>query len=266
MASVEWVGDDGVATITIEQAGRRNAMTLPMWHQLKDALEAVADDTTIRVVVLTGAGEDFTSGMDVVGSSVESHPMQRLSVVARTVKKLHDLRLPTIARIDGVAVGAGANLALGCDLVIASDRARLSEIFTHRGLSVDAGGSWLLPRLVGLRRAYELCFLGEMIDAAQALEYGLYTRVVAPQDLDLEVITLARKLAGFAPIALQQTKQLLNDGADSSFAQALESETRAQSINLQGADSAEAFAAFADKREAIFSGGGFRYAPTPAGE
>jgi enoyl-CoA hydratase/carnithine racemase len=261
MPEVTLESHDSIATITIEQVGRKNAMTLPMWRQLLAALDQVADDPDTRVLVLTGAGQDFSSGMDVVGSSVESHPMKRLSVVARAVQNLHDLRIPTVARVDGIAVGSGANLALGCNLVIASERARLSEIFIHRGLSIDAGGSWLLPHLVGLRKAYELCFLGDMIDAAEALSIGLYSRVVPVDALDSTVDEIARRLADAPPIALQQMKRLLNDGAEATFAHALESETRAQSVNLQGSDSAEAFAAFAAKRPATFTGGGYRYAP-----
>jgi 2-(1,2-epoxy-1,2-dihydrophenyl)acetyl-CoA isomerase len=249
---------DTVATITLDQPARRNAMTVPMWQALRSLLEEVADNGDIRVLVLTGAGEDFCSGMDVVGSAVEAHPVHRLQGTNRAVLALHNLRIPTIARLDGVAVGAGANLALGCDLVIASDRARLSQIFTHRALSVDSGGSWILPRLVGLHRAKELCFLGDIISAQQAQEFGLYAKVVPAAELDPTVAELAARLAAAPPVALQQTKRLLNEGFSATFEQALESELRAQSVNLQGADSAEAFDAFRTKRTPMFTGGGYR--------
>ncbi|QSE90805.1 enoyl-CoA hydratase/isomerase family protein [Rhodococcus pseudokoreensis] len=250
--------DDAVATITLDQPARLNAMTLPMWQAFRGLLEEVADSSEIRALVLTGAGENFCSGMDVVGSAVEAHPMRRLQVTNRAVLALHNLRVPTIARLDGVAVGAGANLALGCDLVIASNRARLSQIFTHRALSVDSGGSWILPRLIGLHRAKELCFLGDMISAERARELGLYANVVPAAELDEAVAELAARLAAAPPVALQQTKRLLNEGYSATFEQALESELRSQSTNLQGEDSAEAFDAFRTKRTPTFTGGGYR--------
>ena len=252
-----------VATITLDQPQRRNAMTLQMWQELSRCLDEVADDLGLRVLVLRGAGEQFCSGMDITAVNAQIHPMHRLSVISRAVLKLHRLRLPTVARVDGIAVGAGANLALGCDIVIASDRARFSEIFIQRGLSVDCGGSWLLPRLVGLHRARELCMLGDVIDADEAARIGLLARVVAADGLDDAVAEVASRLAASAPIALQQMKLLLNEGAASSFEQAVEAEMRAQSMNLQGADSMEAFAAFREKRAPVYSGAAYRPQPPP---
>lgn len=261
MAEVRLAVVDRIATITIDQADRRNAMTLPMWRQLREAIDRIADDSEARVLILRGAGDHFCAGMDVTGGNAQAHPMDRLAVTSRAILNLHNLRIPTIARLDGSAVGAGANLALGCDLVVASDRARLSQIFVHRGLSVDCGGSWLLPRLVGLHKARELCFLGEMVEATDGLAMGLYTRVVAADALDAEVQSLAERMAALPPVALQQSKRLLNEGATTSFELAMESEMRAQSMNLQGADSAEAFAAFLEKRPATYTGGGYRVPP-----
>jgi 2-(1,2-epoxy-1,2-dihydrophenyl)acetyl-CoA isomerase len=181
--------------------------------------------------------------------------MQR---VGRSVLALHRLPIPTIARVDGVAVGSGCNLALGCDLIIASERARFSEIFSRRALSVDAGGTWLLPRLIGLHRAKELCLLGDVISAGEARDIGLVNRVVSAAELSGVVDELAQRLASAAPMAVQQTKRLLNDAFSTSFEEALESEARAQSVNLQGTDSAEALQAFLDKRDTTFTGGAFR--------
>lgn len=253
----------GIATITISQPDRRNAMTADMWRELNGLLGEVARDAGVRVLVLTGAGHDFCAGMDIATTAEtgpETHPLPRMQRVGRAVLSLHRLPIPTIARVDGVAIGAGCNLALGCDLIVASDRARFSEIFTRRGLSVDAGGSWLLPRLIGLHRAKELCFLAEVITAAEARELGLVNRVVSVDEIDATVDNLAKRLSAAPPIAIQQTKRLLNDGFGTTFEQALDSEVSAQSVNLQGADSAEAFRAFLDKREPCFTGGGFRIA------
>jgi enoyl-CoA hydratase/carnithine racemase len=236
-------------------------MTTEMWRDLGRALDEVAYDPGILVMIVTGAGADFCAGADVTGTPGNDprvHPLSRMQLVNRSVLALHHLPVPTIARVDGVAVGAGCNLALGCDLVIASDRARFSEIFMRRAMSVDGGGSWLLPRLIGLQRAKELCFLADIISAQDAARIGLVSRVVPVADLERTVDELAGRLAAAPPVAVQQTKRLLNEGAAASFEQALQSEARAQSVNLQGAGTAEAFQAFLDKREATFTGRAYR--------
>jgi 2-(1,2-epoxy-1,2-dihydrophenyl)acetyl-CoA isomerase len=156
--------------------------------------------------------------------------------------------------VNGVAAGAGCNLALGCDLVIASDRARFSEIFSKRGLSVDFGGSWLLPRLVGMHKAKELVFLAEIIDAAEADRIGLVNRVVPHDELDATVREIAGRLAALPPVQLSVSKRLLNQSLSVSMADALEFEDVAQVLNFQSADTAEAVAAFVEKRPPKFTG------------
>ena len=167
---------------------------------------------------------------------------------------LHALPQPTIARVNGVAAGAGANLALGCDLVIASDTARFSQIFAKRGLSVDFGGSWLLPRLVGLHKALELMLLADMVDAAEALRIGLVNRVVPLAELDDAVDAWADRLVDSPPIALASIKRLVRFGAHSSLAEALAAEGVAKTVNFSTTDTIEAFAAFLEKREPTFRG------------
>jgi 2-(1,2-epoxy-1,2-dihydrophenyl)acetyl-CoA isomerase len=167
---------------------------------------------------------------------------------------LHRLPKPTIAKVDGIAAGAGCNMALGCDLIVASEEARFSEIFARRGLSIDFGGSWLLPRLVGLHRAKELALLADIISAKEALELGLVNRVVPGVDLDGFVDAWARQLAAGPPIALAMTKSLLNQSFEVSMAHALEEEGRSQVVNFSTADTAEALAAFMEKREPRFQG------------
>jgi 2-(1,2-epoxy-1,2-dihydrophenyl)acetyl-CoA isomerase len=167
---------------------------------------------------------------------------------------LHRLPKPTIAKVNGVAAGAGCNLAFGCDLIVASDEARFSEIFARRGLSIDFGGSWLLPRLVGLHRAKELALFADILSAKEALDMGLVNRVVPAVDLDDFVDTWARQLAAGPPIALSMTKSLLNQSFEVSMAQALEDEGRCQTINFSTADTAEALSAFIEKRDPKFQG------------
>lgn len=146
------------------------------------------------------------------------------------------------------------NLALGCDLVVATARARFSQIFVKRGLSVDFGGSWLLPRLVGLHRAKELAFLGEIISGAQAKEFGLIHRLVPPEALDAAVDELVTALRNGPPVALAGTKALLNNAFDVTLQQALDDEARVQAVNLGLHDAQEAAQAFRDKRQPVFDG------------
>ena len=161
--------------------------------------------------------------------------------------RLHELPLPTIAAVNGVAAGAGCNLALGCDLIVASERARFAEIFAKRGLALDFGGSWVLPRLIGLHRAKELAFLAEIIDATEAERIGLVNRVVAHDQLAAEVATLAARLAAMPPLQLAVVKRQLNDGLGRTMAEALEAEAIAQSLMFTSRDSAEALIAFVQK-------------------
>ena len=143
---------------------------------------------------------------------------------------LYEMPKPTIAKVPGVAAGAGWNLALACDLVAAADSARFSQIFVQRGRTIDFGGSWILPRLVGLQRAKELCFFGDMLSAAEVLDLGLLNRVVADDELDTLVDDWARRLAAGPPLALSMTKSLLGHGFSTSIEQALEDEARCQSV------------------------------------
>jgi enoyl-CoA hydratase/carnithine racemase len=151
-------------------------------------------------------------------------------------------------------VGAGCNLALGCDLVVASSTARFSEIFARRGLSLDFGGSWLLPRRIGMHRAKELALLAEIISANDALEMGLINRVLPDGEVDAFVDNWARKLAAGPPIALAQTKRLLNNSLNVTLEEALDDEAAAQTINFATSDTAEAMRAFIEKREPKFTG------------
>jgi enoyl-CoA hydratase/carnithine racemase len=167
---------------------------------------------------------------------------------------LHELPIPTVAKVAGVAVGAGWNLALGCDLVVATPESTFSQIFSKRGLSIDLGGSWLLPKLVGLQQAKRLALLAETIDAAEAHALNLVTWVVSAAEIDAFVTDLADRLAAGPPIALAQTKALLNEGADRTMRDALANEARAQAVNFATTDAAAAYAAFAERREPSFTG------------
>jgi len=155
-----------------------------------------------------------------------------MRVVGRAATRLHDLPKPTIAAVNGVAAGAGCNLALGCDLIVASETARFSQIFVQRSLTLDFGGTWILPRLVGLHKAKELAFLGEIISAGEAAEIGIVNRVVAAAELQATVGELAGRLAALPPIPLSMMKMALNQSAHLTLAQAVELEGIAQTGEL----------------------------------
>jgi enoyl-CoA hydratase/carnithine racemase len=208
----------------------------------------------VRCVVLTGAGGAFCSGADLSGAADDRHQLARMRQVNRVVATWHELPQPTIAKVTGVAAGAGMALALGCDLVVASDEARFSQIFVKRGLSVDGGSSWLLPRLIGLHRAKELALFGDIIDAAEARALGLVNRIVPAAEIDGFVAGWADRLATGPPIALAMTKRMLNRAFETSFEQALDAEGVAQTVNFGTGDTAEAISAFLEKREPRFRG------------
>ncbi|WP_067888774.1 enoyl-CoA hydratase/isomerase family protein [Nocardia vaccinii] len=244
----------GVRTLTLNRPRRKNAIDHELWLALADALRHTAADRSVRAVVITGAGGEFCSGADISTPPDNSHPVYRMRELTDVALLLHELPVPTVAQVRGVAVGAGWNLALGCDLVVASPGARFSQIFAQRGLSLDLGGSWLLPKLVGLQQAKRLALLAETIDAAQARELGLVTWVVPEDEIDSYVRDLAARLASGPSVALAQTKALLNAGAAHTLREALAGEAAAQGLNFATADAPEAFAAFAEKRVAHFTG------------
>jgi enoyl-CoA hydratase/carnithine racemase len=243
-----------VATITLNNPRRKNAMSLAGWRLLRDHLQDIARSGSARVLVLTGAAGEFCAGADLSSVPSGGPPMADMQEINEACLAIHRLPIPAIAKVDGVAVGAGMNLALACDFVVVSSRVRLSEIFVKRGLSVDFGGSWLLPRLIGLHRAKELVLLGDIIGAEEARQLGLVRTVVAPHDLDATVEALARRLLTGAPVAMRQAKRMLNDAFEASLERTLEDEARSQEISFATDDFAEAGKAFREKRAAVFRG------------
>ena len=244
---------DGVRTLTLNRPDRKNALDAQLWVELADALRATKRDRDVRALVIAGAGGAFCSGAD-IGTGENIHPRYKLDRLTDVALALHELAVPTVAKVTGVAVGAGWNLALGCDLVVATPESRFCQIFSKRGLSVDLGGSWLLPKIVGLQQAKRLVLLADMIDADEAHRLGLVTWVKAADEIGAFVDDLAGRLAAGPPFALAQSKALLNDGANATLQQALANEARAQPGNFATADSGEAYAAFAAKRDAEFNG------------
>ena len=257
METIQVHRSDGVVTITMDRPEVKNAINGTMWGELLETFRSIYQDPDDRVVVLTGAGGAFCSGADVrtMGTTAQDRSaLAAMREVSDVALALHRLPQPVIAKVRGVAAGAGCNLALAADLVVAGSSARFSEIFARRGLSVDFGGTWLLPRLVGLHRAKELAFFADVLSADEVHAMGLLNRVVPDDTLDEVVDEWVARLVAGPPLALSLTKKMLNDSMANGMEQALEEEARSQSVNFGTADTAEAIEAFLDRREPRFEG------------
>jgi 2-(1,2-epoxy-1,2-dihydrophenyl)acetyl-CoA isomerase len=246
---------DGVATLTLNRPDAYNAFNDAMSEEMVDALGQAARDDGVRALLLTGAGKAFCSGQDL--KSIE--PGRSLGDVLEKVwnpvlRRLWDLEKPVVAAVNGIAAGAGASLALACDLRIASEKATLAVVFTKVGVVPDSGITWTLPRLVGLGKALELAYLADPVDAATAERLGLVNRVVPADNLLDEAGGLTRRLAEGPTLAYALTKRAMRRAATSTFPEALEYEGLLQEIAGRSADYGEGVNAFVEKRPARFQG------------
>ena len=249
----------GIARLTLNRPERLNSFNVTMHAEVRDALAAV-QTAAARVLVITGAGRGFCAGQDLADRAVA--PGAAAADLGESIElrykplvlALRRLPLPVIAAVNGVAAGAGANIALACDLVVAARSASFVQAFARIGLIPDSGGTWFLPRLVGPARAMGLAMLGEKLSAEQAADWGLIWRCVDDEDFPGEVDTLARQLACAPTRALARTKQALQESWGRSLEQQLDVERDYQRELGFGADYAEGVAAFAEKREPRFSG------------
>lgn len=264
---------DGVALITLNRPDSLNAMSDDLVLQLGEYLEECERDRAVRCVALTGAGRGFCAGGDVRGMQSRNEKsgegggegrnpitvLDRLTAGLRrsheaTTLRLHTMAKPTVALVNGVAVGAGLSLCLGADIRIASDRARFGTAFRNVGLSGDFGGTYLLPRLVGMGRAREMYFTAEIIDAAKALETGLVNRVVPHEELIARGLEFCAKLASGPTAAFGRMKENLNLGETETLDALLHQEALLMRISGLSEDSREAVRAFLEKREPQFKG------------
>jgi 2-(1,2-epoxy-1,2-dihydrophenyl)acetyl-CoA isomerase len=252
---------DGIATLTLNRPERLNALGDTLRDDLLDAITRSSGDPTVRVMILTGAGKGFCAGGDVKAMN-EARESRRerplLEKIApsrdRTLLAMRDAPQPIIAAVNGAAAGAGMNLALACDLRIASSEAKFAQAFVRRGLHPDWGGTYFLPRVVGMAKACELIFTGDLIDAAEALRLGLVSQVVAPEELMGTTYALARKIAAGPPLAIRLAKRALYRNAETDLRSALEFETFAQNACFDTDDAREGIRAFIEKRAPVFRG------------
>jgi 2-(1,2-epoxy-1,2-dihydrophenyl)acetyl-CoA isomerase len=247
-----------IATLTLNRPDARNAIDLVMREEIVAALDEMEADESGRVLIVTGAGQHFCAGGDVKTMQAKRHTAAegraRVELLNRMVLRLVNFPKPTLAMVDGFAVGAGFNLALACDLIVASDRARFGQLFSKIGLVPDGGGTYFLPRLVGPAKAKELVFTADIIDAEEALRLGLVNRVVPTGDLRQATLALAGRIAEGPPKVLALAKHLLNRSANVDLPGALELEAFAQSVALTGEDHQEGLRAFFEKRPPKFQG------------
>jgi len=235
--------NNGVATLTLNRPEVMNALTFEVYAQLRDLFEQLRHDESVRVVVLTGAGDNFCSGGDVhkiIGELLKRDMKQHLEFTRMTGAVVQNMRLldkPIIAAINGMAAGAGAVIALASDLRIASEKARFAFLFTKVGLTgADMGAGYLLPRVVGTGRAFELLLLGDTIDAPTAERYGLVNRVVSHAELLPSAYEWAKRLAQGPTLAMSMTKHMLNSELNMDLVSAIEAEAQAQALMLMGED------------------------------
>jgi 2-(1,2-epoxy-1,2-dihydrophenyl)acetyl-CoA isomerase len=252
--------EHGVAWITLNRPERLNAFAGTMRDDLHDAIARAADDEAVRVLVITGNGRAFGTGADleVTGDLVDrgdSEAFERLVESGmRAVRRLRAVRQPVIAAVNGPAAGAGASLALACDVRIASDKASFGLTFNRIGLHPDWGGSWFLPRLVGAGRAAELILSARMVPADEALRIGLVERVVPADRFEDEVRAFAAELAAKPPLALAAAKRTLARSLDATLDEILAAERDEQMACFRSADAREGIAAFNEKRPPVFRG------------
>ena len=246
-----------VMTVTMNRPEIMNAMDYESGAMLLDCLYRAQDDPEVRVVVLTGAGQGFCSGADVrrIGEGGREGTTRRLRDKHHMViKMLREMPKPTLAAVNGPAVGLGCDFALACDLRIASDKAFFGEIFVKRGIMPDCGGTWLLPRIIGLGRTFEMILLGERVYADEALRIGMVNWVVPADKFKDELDALSGKLAKGPPIAYAQIKKAINAGLQSDLARGLEYEIDGQMICIASEDKQEGVQAWKEKREPEFKG------------
>ena len=257
-ASLRWEQEGHVVTITLDRPEKKNAMSWTMFEEIGEVFERAAGEGDIRCAVITGAGDAFCSGADLsdpanlVSGSFELK--DRMHHVHRIARAVMTCAKPTIAKVTGIAAGAGCNLALSCDFVVATRAAAFAELFVKRGLVVDFGGTWALTRALPLNKAKELALLGETISAEEADRLGLLNRLCEPAEVDAVTKDLAQRVAALPPRTTSMIKENLNRAGERSIEENLDAESITQALCFASDDTREAVTAWLEKREPRFTG------------
>jgi len=250
--------EGAVEVITINRPESLNALSYSIVEGLGDRFQKLNFDDDVRAVILTGAGDSFSSGADLGGAGGREDSFTPLgmrisaAMYSRAAYSIWWCEKPVIGAINGVAAGGACNLALSCDMLVASETARFIQVFVRRGLVADAGGTFFLPRLIGLARAKELMFTGEALSASKAFELGIVNKVVPPEKLMDEAMELAQRMAAGPTRAIGMMKTMLNRSFESDILTALDREGTMQGIVVSTADVVEGVTAFMQKREPDF--------------
>ncbi len=255
--TILYTKENGVATLTLNRPRQLNALNEQMILEILDAVKKTAADKEIKVLILTGAGRAFCFGADISAfqqeeASSASSAANLLPKAQEIIRSMVNMDKPIIAALNGFATGLGLDLALACDLRIAAERAKLGEAFITMGLVPDGGGTFFLPRLVGLGKAAELIFIGEAISSSEAERIGMINRVVPTADLEKNARELALKLAQSPSPALGLAKRLLWKNLQANIDEALQAEAESQKFCLQSSDHHEAVRAYLEKRAPVF--------------
>ena len=253
--------EDGIATVTLNEPDRRNALSTSIGEGLEAAMKT-AEDRDARCLIVESEGDAFSAGGDIEGMldgiendvPLDDRVRELERTTSETMARLVTFPLPTVAKVDGTAFGAGANLALACDVQLASENAAIGFGFRNVGLSVDAGTSYLLPRVVGENVAKELVFTGEVLDADRALDLGLFNHVYPTEEFDDHVGAFVDRVASGPTVALRHSKRLLSEGTHKSVDRAMADEAAAQGIVFQSDDHEAGVRAFLDRRDPEFEG------------
>lgn len=252
--------EDRVGTITLNRPEKYNAFGGFMRQHILEAVKELSEDKDVRVVVITGAGKAFCTGGDVnefisgTSRGMTQGVTGERPAMSQIVLAINAMEKPVIAAVNGVAAGGGCNLALACDIRIASDRARFVQVFTRRGAHPDWGGSYFLPRLVGYAKAAELIFAGDSVDAQEALRIGLVNKVVPHEEFVQRTHELAERIAKNGPIPIALAKRGLQNFSKMDLPSALDYEAYVLGVTQKSEDFMEGFKAFLEKREPVFRG------------
>lgn len=253
--------EDHVATITFNRPDQQNTISRDMLARFGDLLLEADADEDVRAIIITGTGKFFCAGLDLRGSDITDGLSDRTKRVSPTIDLrntpptiLHNIDTPTIAALNGSAAGYGMDMALGCDMRIMADSAKLAAAFTARGIVPESGGTWILPRLIGWAKASEIIFTGKTLSAAESFDMGLVSHVVNNNEVGTEARQLAKRVASQAPMAVQASKRMMRMGMGENFDDHVHHVFLQLLPLFQSEDFKEGMASFMEKREAQFKG------------